>query len=174
MMPGATLLQSTVRDLGIVVSADTLLNHIRSMPLASRETPRVLYVDDLAFCRWTRYVTVLVDLERRRLVDLRPDRGEDTFARWLREHPGVEVVSRDRGGECAEAVCRTVPGAVQVADCLYQLRNLRDVVSRVFGQHAEVPIPVPRPRNHLQRVTNLCLEAAPIGLGLREGRPSQR
>ena len=147
-----------LKDLGIVVSGDTLLNHIRSMRLADHETPRILSVDDFAFRRGTRYGTILVDLERHRLVDVLPDRSADTFARWLGEHPGVEVVSRDRGGEYAEAACRAAPSAVQVADRFHLLKNLRDVVLRVFRQHAEVLDLVPRPMNHLQRLTNLRLD----------------
>jgi transposase len=147
-----------LKDLGIVISGDTLLNHIRSMRLPNRETPRILSVDDFAFRRGTRYGTVLVDLERRTLLDVLPDRSADTFARWLRGHPGVEVVSRDRGGEYAEALRRAAPRAVQVADRFHLLKNLRDVLSRVFRQHADVLDLVPNPANHLQRLTNLRLD----------------
>jgi transposase len=147
-----------LKDVGVVVSGDTLLNHIRSMRPPNRETPRVLSVDDFAFRRGTRYGTVLVDLERHIPVDVLPDRSADTFARWLTEHPGVEVVSRDRSGEYAEAVSRVAPGAVQVADRFHLLKNLRDVVSRVFRQHDEVLDLVPPPMNHLQRLTNLRLD----------------
>lgn len=147
-----------LKELGVVVSGEPLLNHIRSLQLEDREPPRVLSVDDFAFRRGTRYGTVLVDLERHALVDVLPDRSADTFARWLGGHPGVEVVSRDRGGEYAQAARRAAPHATQVADRFHLLKNLRDVVSRVFSQHADVLDLVPNPANHLQRLTNLRLD----------------
>ena len=148
-----------LKDLGVVVSGETLLNHIRSTHLQDHQTPRVLSVDDFAFRRTTRHGTVLVDLERRELVDVLPDRrSADTFAQWLSEHPGVEVVSRDRGGEYAEAAKRAAPHAVHVADRFHLMKNLRDVVLRVFRQHEEVLDLVPTPMNHFQRLTNLRLD----------------
>jgi transposase len=151
-----------------VVSGESLLNHIRSSRLGAHRTPKVLSVDDFAFRRGTRYGTVLVDLERRTPVDVLPDRSADTFARWLVEHPGVEIVSRDRSGEYAEAARRAVPHAVQVADRFHLLKNLRDVVSRVFRQHAEVLDLVPPPTDHLQRLTNLRLDRQPSKERTRE------
>ena len=115
-------------------------------------------MDDFAFRRGTRYGTVFVNLERHTLVDVLPDRSADTFARWLSEHPGVEVVSRDRGGEYAEAARRAAPHVVQVADRFHLMKNLRDVVLRVFRQHEEVLDLVPPPMNHFQRLTNLRLD----------------
>jgi transposase len=152
-----------LKDLGVVVCGDTLLNHIRSTQIGDREPTRVLSVDDFAFRRGTRYGTILVDLEQRRLVDVLPDRSADTFARWLQEHPGVEVVSRDRGGEYAEAASaeaarRVAPHVVQVADRFHLLKNLRNVVSRVFRQHVKVLDLVPPPTHRLQRLTNLRLD----------------
>jgi transposase len=135
-----------------------LLHHIRSLHLRDHKTPRILSVDDFAFRRGTRFGTVLVDLERHTLVDVLPDRSADTFAHWLGQHPGVEVVSRDRSGEYAEAARRAAPHAVQVADRFHLMKNLRDVVLRVFKQHTEVLDLIPTPTVHFQRLTNLRLD----------------
>src|SRR3954447_12035632 len=71
---------------------------------------------------------------------------------------GVEVVSRNRGGEYAEAARRAAPHAVQVADRFHLLKNLRDVVLRVFKQHTKVLDLLPTPAVHSQRLANLRLD----------------
>jgi len=67
---------------------------------------------------------MLVDLERRHLIDLLPDRSADSVAAWLAAHPGVEIVSRDRGGLYAEGAARGAPQAQQVADRFHLVKNV--------------------------------------------------
>ena len=105
------------------VSNDTLLRTVRRRAQRPAEPLRVVGIDDWAFRRNHRYGSIVCDLERRRIVTLLPDREKATIEAWLSGHPGIEVVSRDRGGGYGEAVARALPQAVQVADRWHLMEN---------------------------------------------------
>jgi transposase len=121
-----------LRRLAVQTSPDTLLRVIRAVGSTSSISPRVLGIDDFAFRRGHRYGTILLDLEERRVVDLLPDRKQETLVAWLTEHGVPEIISRDRGGGYAEVARKGAPNATQVADRFHLLQGLAQALERVF------------------------------------------
>ena len=114
---------SLARSLMLPVSRDTLLHVLRRRAPAMAGAVQVIGIDDFAWKRGQCYGTVVCDMERRRIIDLLPDREPATVAAWLAAHPEITVVSRDRGAGYGRAASQGAPQAVQVADRWHLMEN---------------------------------------------------
>jgi transposase len=112
---------------GMPVCAATLLSLLRQAAEADLPTPRVLGVDDWGFAAAHPTGTLLVDLERHRPVDVLLGSDEQVLAQWLRSHPGVEIICRDRGASYARGANKGAPQARQVLDRWQLLKNVGEV-----------------------------------------------
>jgi transposase len=112
--------------LGMQVRPTTLLRRVRAVSSPEVSTVRVLGLDDWAYKRGQHYGTILVDLEHHRVIDLLADRTKETAQAWLQRHPEIEVISRDRAGNYADAARQGAPQALQVADRFHLLKNVRE------------------------------------------------
>jgi transposase len=167
-LPGSRLLER----LAIRVSDDTVLRSLKSSTMRPEDTRALhhLGVDDWAWRRGQNYGTILVDLERHRVVDLLPDRCAKSLQTWLYQRPTIRTVNRDRCGTYAEGAANGAPEALQIADRFHLVVNFSEAIERVLESHRqELELPAaepklvpetsaacPRPQTAAQRIQSAC------------------
>ena len=134
--------------LGMPVGHTTILRSVKKSARihGGRAPVRVAGIDDWAWKKGMNYGTVIVDLEHRQVVGLLADRSAVSTAEWLKGHPEIEVVSRDRAGFYADGARQGAPQARQIADRFHLLQNFREAVERQLGRFG-----APDPRTALLR-----------------------
>jgi transposase len=161
----------TVR-LAIATSPDTLLRRVKQLDGESSAPPRFVGIDDWAWRKGRRYGTIVVDLERGDVIDLLPDRDATTVKKWLDDHPGVELISRDRSSSYAQAAAESAPKALQVADRWHLLKNLREAIERLFERRSdEVSEAVKATAMATESLCSLALTGAGHGVTAVEPSP---
>ncbi|GAC1496076.1 MAG: hypothetical protein NVS2B14_09960 [Chamaesiphon sp.] len=113
------------------------------------------------------YGTVLVDLEQSQPIGLLGDRESETLAVWLKAHPGVKVVSRDRSKAYEKGILQGAPQAIQVADRFHLLQNPAETLTQVFNAHTKELKAVELARNlasvtHKEGTTVVAMSRSPL------------
>ncbi len=120
--------------LGIATSWMTILRRIMQLPNLSDITVSVLGVDDFSFKRGRKFGTILVDLSTHQVIDLLPERKVESAAAWMRNHPEIQYVSRDRGKDYAQAAREGAPQALAVGDRFHIMKNLVEAIEPVVAR----------------------------------------
>ncbi len=165
-------------QLGMQVSASTLLRYLRTVSCAPPTSVRILGIDDWSWKKGQIYGTLLVDLELRRSIELLADRREETVTAWLLTHREIEVISRDRGGAYAAAAKKGAPQAQQIADKFHLLLNLREKLKELMARKQKL---LPHVETLTSRViadkgpgvSSACLSASASRVG-EEGKSFRR
>jgi transposase len=129
---GGLVSERLLTNLGVQASDTTILRRLKSHARRRRESEalRVIAIDDWRWRKGSAYGTIIVDLERRKVVDVLKGRSVEATTNWLKQRPEIEFVSRDRCGLYAQGVRRGAPHAQQVADRFHLLQNFRENIER--------------------------------------------
>ncbi len=123
---------------GMPTTAKTIIRRVLQLPLPSEGSVHQVGVDEWAWKKGHRYGTILVDLEKRRVVQLLADRSVETSQAWLRKHPEIDLVSRDRGQIFREAATEGAPQAKQVVDRYHLQKNFAEALEKFFRKQERV------------------------------------
>jgi transposase len=147
--------------LGIQTSRQTILRRIMELPDPAHGTIFHVGIDEFAFRRSYQFGTLLVNLESHRVVDLLPDKRVETAAAWMWQHPDIQIVSRDRGGEFAAAARLGAPQAVQCADRFHLAKNLTEALQPLIARcQAEILAEKPTPDEPWSEATKPSISLA--------------
>ena len=131
---GAKLASKTA----VPISPDTLLRRVKQADLDPPGPHDALVSTTGPGAKDSATAPSLFDLETSDVIDLLPDRDAATVSTWLKAHPGVELISRDRSSAYSQAASEGAPNAQQVADRWHLLKNVREAIERLFERHLPV------------------------------------
>lgn len=121
-----------LKNLGITISNDSIRRLREKLEFKDNPNVEKVGIDDVAIRKGQTYATAVYDMEDHHLIALLKGRDKDTLVSWLKEHPRIKLVSRDRASAYAAAINEVLPECVQVADRFHLLQNLIDYMKDIF------------------------------------------
>ena len=123
--------------IGVEISPDTIDNILKNIDIKDNPDVEKIGIDDVALRKGIKYATAIYDLENHHLIALLEGREKDDIVPWLKNHPKITVVARDRASAYAEAINEVLPNATQVADRFHLFENLLKYLKDMF--YKEIP-----------------------------------
>lgn len=122
------------------VSPSTALRFVHALPLPENCSNIIhLGIDDWAYRKGISYGTILINMDNGKVIDILPERNGVFLKAWLKKHPNIKIVCRDRASAFAKAVSEVLPEAEQVADRFHLVKNLSDAVyETIRDEHATI------------------------------------
>ena len=116
---------------GLPVSPSTCLRLTSKCDIPIENHVRHLGIDDWAYRKGHTYGTIIVDRETGKAIDLIRSREKEDIINWLKSHPHIESVTRDRAECYSRSISLALPNAVQIADRFHLAVNYSDYVIRI-------------------------------------------
>jgi transposase len=82
------------------------------------------------FRRGRKFGTILVDLDVHQVIDVLAERSSQTSADWMRDHPEIDYISRDRGKDYAQGASEGAPQAIQISDRFHLMKNFVEAIEK--------------------------------------------
>ncbi len=120
------------KEMGIQISHDSVNRMLEKISVEDDTDVEFIGVDDVSLRKGQTYHTVVYDGNDHHLLALLDGRDGEALKEWLKKHPRVSVVARDRASAYASAITEILPNAMQVADRFHILQNLIGYLNDIF------------------------------------------
>lgn len=123
--------------IGVKISADTIKNLYDRIKIMDNPDIEEVGIDDVATRKGMKYATAIYDLKNHHMIALLEGRDADSIKEWLKEHPKINKVARDRASSYASAISEILPKCMQVADRFHLFENIIEYLKDIF--YSEMP-----------------------------------
>lgn len=123
--------------IGVNISADTVDNILKKVNIIDNPDVERIGIDDVAIRKGIKYATAIYDLDTHHLIALLEGREKEDIIPWLKKHPKIKFVARDRASSYAEAINEVLPETVQIADRFHLFENIIKYLKDMF--YSELP-----------------------------------